>query len=135
MLAPAPNPVIAPAIGTATDIGGLAAFGKVAFVLLFVIAFIFLCSWLIRQLGQGRGSASQRLQLIAAKSLGSKEKIVIVEIEGTWLVLGVAAGGISKLHELPAVKTATSPVRASTGDSFARRFASALKHNLRGGAR
>lgn len=115
----------------------LAAMGKVAFALLVIVAVIFLCAWLVRRLGPGGGSLGQRIKVIAAKAIGTKERVVIVEVEGTWLVLGVTAGGISKLHELPASKAAPAPAGpvGPTGDTFAKRFAAALKQNLGGGRR
>ena len=121
----------------AANVGGLAAMGKVAFALLVIVGVIFLCAWLIRRWGPGGGSLGQHIKLVAAKAVGTKERVVIVEVEGTWLVLGVTAGGISKLHELPAEKAAPAPAGpiGPVGDTFAKRFAAALKQNLGGGGR
>jgi flagellar protein FliO/FliZ len=121
----------------AADVSALAAMGKIAFALLVIVGVIFLCAWLIRRWGPGGGAFSQRIKLIAAKAVGTKERVVIVEVEGTWLVLGVSAGGISKLHELPADKAAPAPAGpvGPMGDTFAKRFAAALKQNLGGGGR
>ncbi|HET7222979.1 MAG TPA: flagellar biosynthetic protein FliO [Rhodanobacteraceae bacterium] len=118
----------------ATDVTALAAMGKVAFVLLVIVAVIFLCAWLVRRLGPGGGTVGQRVKVIAAKAVGTKERVVIVEVEGTWLVLGVTAGGISKLHEMPPGKPAPAAATPA-GDTFAKRFAAALKQNLGGGGR
>lgn len=131
-MATAPPPSALPAsLHGATDLTGLAAFGKVAFALLVIIGVIFLFTWLVRRLEPGRGAAGQHLKIVAAKAVGTKERVVIVEVDGTWLVLGVAGGGVSKLHELPASKAPSAPI-IPAGDSFARRFAAALKQNLRG---
>lgn len=108
--------------------------GKVAFALLVIVAVIFLCAWLVRRLGPGGGTVGQRVKVIAAKAVGTKERVVIVEVEGTWLVLGVTAGGISKLHEMPPGKPAPAAATPA-GDTFAKRFAAALKQNLGGGGR
>ena len=118
----------------ATDVTALAAMGKVAFALLVIVAVIFLCAWLVRRLGPGGGTVGQRVKVIAAKAVGTKERVVIVEVEGTWLVLGVTAGGISKLHEMPPGKPAPAAATPA-GDTFAKRFAAALKQNLGGGGR
>ena len=133
----APSSSLPSSLTGAADVSALAAMGKIAFALLVIVGVIFLCAWLIRRWGPGGGSLGQRIKLIAAKAVGTKERVVIVEVEGTWLVLGVTAGGISKLHELPADKTAPAPAGpvAPVGDTFARRFAAALKQNLGGGGR
>lgn len=132
MATAATSSALAGSLGTSVGTSGLAAFGKMAFALLVILAIIFLVAWLVRRVGPVAGGATQYLKVIAAKAVGTRERVVIVEVEGTWLVLGVTAGGISKLHELPPAKGA--PVVAGPlGNTFARRFAAALKQNLRGG--
>lgn len=131
MATPPASSALPAAMAGATDLTGLATFGKIAFVLLVIIAMIFAFTWLARRLGPGRGTAGQHLRIMAAKAVGTKERVVIVEVEGTWLVLGVASGGVSKLHEMPAGKSPPQPVGQTDG-SFAKRFAAALKQNLRG---
>ena len=131
MSAAASSSALPSSLTGAANVGGLAAMGKVAFALLVIVGVIFLCAWLIRRWGPGGGSLGQRIKLIAATA------VVIVEVEGTWLVLGVTAGGISKLHELPADQAAPAPKGpvGPVGDTFAKRFAAALKQNLGGGGR
>lgn len=129
MAAPATSAAFAAPLGTSTS--GLAVFGKMAFALLVILAIIFLAAWLVRRLGPAATTAGQHLKLIAAKAVGTRERVVIIEVDGTWLVLGVTNGGISKLHELPAAKTPPAPL-GPVGGTFASRFASALKQNLRG---
>lgn len=127
--------VNAPLTGHAADLGGMAALGKVAFALLVIVAVIFMLVWLLRRFGMGRAAPGQRLRVIAGRALGNREKIMIVEVEDTWLVLGVTPGNVSKLHELPArpVERAGTPPAPDTEGGFARRFAAALKHNLQRG--
>ena len=38
---------------------------------------------------------------LALIGVGARERVVLVEVEGTWLVLGVAQGRVSLLHSLP----------------------------------
>lgn len=118
--------------GAAGDtILNLATLGKTAAALALVIALIFLCGALLKRLGPGRGGRSRALQVVTSTAVGSRERVVVVEIEGTWLVLGVASGQVNKLHSLPApaaeTRPATPPGEAEGG--FSARFAQALKHN------
>ncbi|MBV2132260.1 flagellar biosynthetic protein FliO [Pseudomonas sp. MAP12] len=115
---------------------GLAALGKTGLALLLVIGLILLCSWLLRRLSAGQRLAGQPLKVLGSTALGQRERVVIVEVAGTWLVLGVAPGQISKLHELPAPPTEsmTDDPGSALAGSFAVRLAQALKHNLRGAA-
>lgn len=90
------------ALAANENITGLAAFGKVAFALLVIVAVIVVCAWLLKRLDAASALGGQHLKVIAGKSVGGKERVVIVEVDDTWLVLGVTAGGISKLYEHPA---------------------------------
>ena len=84
-------------------------------------------------------AAGQTLKLVASRAVGAKERVVVLELEDTWLVLGVGGGKVTKLHERPAPERPPAPEPAPTSqavnpeDGFAGRFAQALKANLLGG--
>lgn len=117
---------------------GMAAMGKTATVLIALIAFILLCAWLLKKFGLERtqGNGSPALKVIASKAVGAKERVVVVELDDTWLVLGVGAGRIEKLHERPAPPPSdtapdTPPPPAGENTSFSTRFAQALQQNFK----
>jgi len=91
------HPASAPAFsasGALTQVGG---------VLGGILLLIILGAWVVRKLGLAPvAKRSGRLTLQASCALGQREKVVIVEVEGTWLVLGVTAQQITPLHTLPA---------------------------------
>ncbi len=73
-----------------------------AFVALaLVVALIFALAWLLRRLPGGGFRPAEGLTLVASLPLGAKERVVVVEVGGRQLLLGVTAGGIRTLHELP----------------------------------
>lgn len=126
----------APLSGAESDaLLGLAALGKTGFALILVIGLILACTWLLRRLTNGAVRNGQHLKVIGSTPLGQRERITIVEVGGTWLVLGVTAEQISKLHELPAPASPEPQPSASrettAGSRFAERLSQALKHNLR----
>jgi flagellar biosynthetic protein FliO len=55
-------------------------------------------AWLARRFGQPLFQQNKQLRLIASLSLGVKEKIILVEVEGKQLVLGVTPQQITSLH-------------------------------------
>lgn len=116
---------------------GMATLGKTAAALALVIAIILVCTALLRRWNPQKRAAGGHLQVIGSAALGSRERVVIVEVEGTWLVLGVGGGQINKLHELaaPARPLDDAPGSAAEGERFAARFARALKHNAGLGGR
>ncbi|SHF11148.1 flagellar protein FliO/FliZ [Modicisalibacter ilicicola DSM 19980] len=114
---------------------GLATLGKTALALALVIAVILMCSALLKRVGPGRKAAGQHLRMVASTAVGQRERVVIVDVEGTWLVLGVGGGQITPLHQMPAPEEEAAADSVPQGvqghDSFASRFASALRHNAK----
>ncbi|HAV71696.1 MAG TPA: flagellar protein, partial [Stenotrophomonas sp.] len=51
------------------------------------------------------------MRVVASLNVGAKERVVVVEVNGTQLLLGVTAGGINTLHQLPEPLPAPTPAR------------------------
>lgn len=116
---------------TSTELttSGLALFGQVAMILLFVIALILICAWLFKRLGGQHQGAGGFCKIVGSVAVGQRERVVIVSVGDTWLVLGVGQGNVRKLHEMPAQQTPET----AEASSFASRFQSAFKQQLKGG--
>lgn len=111
---------------------GLLMLGKTAVSLLVVIAIILLCAWLLKRIGPNRRAGTQHLRVVASTPVGQRERVVIVEVEDRWLVLGIGGGQVNKLDTLSAPAEPTpSPASTPLSGSFASRFGQALKHNAR----
>lgn len=78
----------------------LALIARVVVSLIFVLGLLYFCGFLMKRLREIGGPAKGRLNVISSVSVGPKERVVVIEVPGKHLVLGVAAGGISKLHEM-----------------------------------
>lgn len=65
-----------------------------------VIALLFACLWLIRRLAAPRGSAAAAIRVLGAAAVGPRERVVLVRLGEQVLVLGVAPGRVTKLHEM-----------------------------------
>jgi len=92
----------APALG----VSGLAQAGL---GMLMVLGLIFLCAWLARRFGLQRLGGNHLVKVVSSASIGQREKIVVVELDGTWLVLGVTPSQVSTLHSLPAQPVPQAP--------------------------
>ena len=71
---------------------------KVVLSLAFIVVFIPACLWLVKklQVTQMRFSQSD-IRIVSSQSLGTKEKIVLVEVEGEKILLGVTSQSINHL--------------------------------------
>jgi flagellar protein FliO/FliZ len=91
----------------ASPASGLA---QMIFGLAIVLGLIVLAGWLLRRFGAGPAAAGSLIRVVTAASVGPRERVVVVEVHDTWLVLGVAPGRVNTLHQLPRqVITATEP--------------------------
>ncbi|MCP5228394.1 MAG: flagellar biosynthetic protein FliO [Candidatus Accumulibacter sp.] len=74
-----------------------------------VIGVLFLAAYLLRRLNGGRGFGSNGpMRVVGGLMIGTRERIVLVEIGDTWLVVGLVPGQIRTLHTLPKGELATA---------------------------
>ncbi|MCX7163087.1 MAG: flagellar biosynthetic protein FliO [Rhodocyclales bacterium] len=98
------------------DLGGTLwqMFLGLGLVLLLVIGSL----WVLKKLLAPRGENQGLLRVVAGAAVGTRERVVIVEVGSTWLVLGVAPGSVSALAEVPrqaAAPQAAGPDPAEEG--------------------
>lgn len=92
--------VPAPAPQSPANAGSL---GGAVLALVLVVGLILLLSWLARRmpgLGLGAGGANPALRIVGSLALGPRDRLVVVEVGETQLLLGVGAGGTRTLHTL-----------------------------------
>lgn len=93
-----------------------------------VLAFIILIAWLFKKIGFYPAQRTDLLKIISSASVGQKERIVIAEINDTWLVLGVAPGQVNLLHQTNRKMTVNNT--AADSPSFDSSFNEKLQANL-----
>jgi flagellar protein FliO/FliZ len=102
-----------------SDLGG--SVFQLLFGLAVVIALVFASLWLLKRLSAPRGEAAGLLRVVAGTAVGPRERVVIVEVGGNWLVLGVAPGQVSTLAEMPRGELPTDSA-SDLGKDFAGRL-------------
>ena len=85
----------------------LPAIWPTLFALGAVIGAIVIFGWLMKKLNPGTANSGQLLRTISQISLGNKERVVVVEFQKQWLVLGVTAQSVQLLS------TSTAPADSS----------------------
>jgi flagellar protein FliO/FliZ len=121
---------------SASDSLGRMVFGTV--VVLLVIAAI---AWVLRRVLPGQGlSQTGVIKQVGGVQLGPRERVVVLEVAGRWLVVGVGAGQMTALGEV--APPAATPVpenqsHSSPGSpvdpqaSFAVRLQQAMQHTVK----
>ncbi|MFC4161698.1 flagellar biosynthetic protein FliO [Chitinimonas lacunae] len=106
--------------------GSVASLMQVLFSLAVVVAAIVGTAWLLRRMGPAQFGRNNQLKVVAGAMVGPKERVVVVELQNTWLVLGVTAAEITHLHTLDKPPTSEAEVDPA-GQTFAARFVESLK--------
>jgi flagellar protein FliO/FliZ len=89
---------------------------QMVFGLVLVIGLLVGSLWLLKRLSAGNAAASGLMRVVSGVAVGPRERVVVVEVGETWLVLGVAPGRVNTLHQLPrAASPAAAPGSAPAG--------------------
>ncbi|MBI5889456.1 MAG: flagellar biosynthetic protein FliO [Nitrosomonadales bacterium] len=88
---------------------------QVILSLLLVLAAVVVVGWILKRINLPQQGAGNALKVISGVAVGQRERIVLVEVNDTWLVVGVAPGQVNALHTMPK-GTLPSASGAATGD-------------------
>lgn len=109
---------------------GAREIANTGFSLLLVVSAIVSLAWIYSRLQGGRARNSGIIQVLATQPLGAKERVMLVDVAGQHLVIGVTASQIQTLHILD--QPIAVEAEAAVNDEG---FAARLKGMLPGVAR
>jgi len=66
--------------------------------LVVVILAIYALAWTLKRLNMAGLGQKNAIQVVSALALGTREKAILIDVEGKQLLLGVAPGRVSTLH-------------------------------------
>ena len=108
-LAEAPTPVVG--VSTASFVQGVVG-------LVLIVGLLLLTLMALKHFsGRFQGAKTTGLKVISGLSVGTRERILLIEVGDTWLVVGVTSANIRTLHTLP--KGSVPDEVATGGPSFA----------------
>ena len=82
-----------------------------------VLGLIAAAAWLLQRLYQPRAGQGALIQLHASAALGARERVVLLEVGGQWLLVGVAPGQVTSLLQLAAPPTDLPPPPIDPGSA------------------
>ena len=92
------RPVYVPPPAAAVSSGSVL---QVILSLLLVLAAVVVVAWILKRINLPQQGAGNALKVISGVAVGQRERIVLVEVNDTWLVVGVAPGQVNALHTMP----------------------------------
>jgi len=100
---------LAPAVAAAAESPGpgTAELAKLVVGLAVVIVGVLILARVLARMHGVRGAGHGDLRIVAAVPVGQKERIVLMQVGGRQLLLGVTPAHISRLHELEAPLSST----------------------------
>ncbi|AJQ96315.1 flagellar biosynthetic protein FliO [Gynuella sunshinyii] len=104
----------------AIDLSGM------AIALIFIIGLIFACAWFVRRISGGVSFNNRQIKIITAVSLGTKEKLILIEAGGKQMLLGVTQ------HQINLLKEFDEPLDTSASEAGTPTFSDRLKQVLKG---
>ena len=122
-LATVPAAVLAESVPPAAGPVTAASAVPVVLGLALVLAFVAAAAWLIRRLQATSLAGAAALRVVGGVAVGQRERVILLEVDETWIVLGVAPGQVSALHQMPRPASAAATHHAVADASpFAARF-------------
>jgi flagellar protein FliO/FliZ len=99
--------------------------------LMFVLVCIVALAWLAKRINRFQSTTDGSLQVLGGISMGARERVVLVQVGETQLLLGVSPGRINMLHQLeqPLEKNGSS-VNGGGIMPFSKGFAETLSSTL-----
>ncbi len=74
---------------------------QIIFSLILVLAAVAVVAWMMKRINLPRHGAASLLKVISGVAVGPRERVVLMEVNDTWLIVGVAPGQVSTLHTMP----------------------------------
>jgi flagellar protein FliO/FliZ len=66
-----------------------------------ILAAVALVAWIMKRINLPQHGAASLLKVISGVAVGPRERVVLMEVNDTWLIVGVAPGQVRTLHTMP----------------------------------
>ena len=121
----ATRPLVKSGLSVAPDPISMTSLWQLTLGMLLVLALIAGIAWLLKRTGRFQVSAGGGLRILGGLSMGTRERVVLLQVGETQLLVGVAPGRVQTLHVLEHPLPAAGANPGSTG--FAEQLGRLLK--------
>jgi flagellar protein FliO/FliZ len=104
------------ALSSSQDPMAMTSLWQMTLGMLLVLGLILAMAWLLKRSGRFQMGAGGGLRILGGLSMGSRERVVLIQAGETQLLLGVAPGRVQTLHVL---EHPLQPQRVGSGPGFA----------------
>lgn len=97
--------MLLPATAGAAETASISAAGsaiQVIFGLIMVLGVIMTIAWLFKRFAPGMAQNGSIARIVGGVNVGNRERVLVVEVAGRWLVVGVAPGQVTGIANLEA---------------------------------
>lgn len=99
------------------------------FGLLVVLGIMAGAAWLLKRFNPVKPGQAGQVRIVGGVSVGSRERVVVVEVADQWIVVGVAPGSVNALSTLPRQEL-PAPGQTQPDGTSGRAFSSWLKQSI-----
>jgi flagellar protein FliO/FliZ len=100
---------------------------QISLSLLLVLVAIIAVAWLLRRMNLAGQGAGTLLKVIGSVAIGQRERVTLIEVGDTWLVVGVGPGQIRTLHTLSKIEGVEAATQMPPDNKFALLLANLIK--------
>jgi len=96
--------------------------------LILVLALIGVSAWLLRRFNRFQSAAGGQMKILGGLSMGTRERVVLLQVGKQQVLLGVAPGRVQTLHVLEEPVEIAATVSGDQEGSFAQRLHAVMRN-------
>jgi flagellar protein FliO/FliZ len=82
---------------------------QVLFGLVVVLGLMAVCAWMLRRFAAVKTNNGASIRIVGGVSVGTRERVMVVEVGDQWIVVGVAPGQVRALSTMPKQESVPAP--------------------------
>jgi len=100
------------------------------FALALVLGLLLALAWFMKRYGPRAMGANANIKLVGGLNIGGRERIMVIEVGGQWIVVGASPGRVNALATMPRQEGAQVPAQLAEHAPPAASFGEWLKKTI-----